>query len=331
MDNKVFNSLDNYAKKDKIVGLHISYYDNGVLHQSNFGYTNKNKSELINNQTLFEIGSVTKPIIATIFSILEQNKIINIERPVSYYFNFNSIHPIFELITIKNLLTHTSGLPRIPDNFLAKMDNPNDPYSSLTKDDLYDFLKAPSNIRKYGKYYYSNLGYGILGEILSIATSKSIQEISKETLFDKLNMNSTDIIRNVENRKNIAQGHNSLNKEASYWQNETLAGAGCFLSNGNDMSNYLFENINSSETSFGESIHNTHIPIEKNIGLAWHIKNSFLSKILGYSGYIWHNGMTGGFSSFIGFHKKKKVGLILLANKAVPLDSYFYNFSSYFR
>ena len=330
MEDKILKSFIKYAKKDKIVGLHISYYNNGNFNQFNYGHTNKNETELVNNKTLFEIGSITKPIIATIYSILQGNKIIDIERPVSYYFRTNSVHPIFESITVKNILTHTSGLPRIPDIFLNKMDNKQDPYSCLRIEDLYQFLKTPSNLNKNGKYNYSNLGYGILGEILRITTSKSIQEISNEVLFDKLNMSSTNVVTNLENRGNVAQGYNFIDEETSYWHNEVLAGAGCFLSCGDDMIKYLVENVNSRCTTFNESIHNTHFPFTKSVGLAWHFKNSFFSKILGYSGYIWHNGMTGGFSSFICFHKKKKVGLVLLANKAMPLDSYFYNFSSYF-
>lgn len=330
MEDKVLQSLTKYAQKDQIIGLHISYYNKGELSQFNHGYINNKKTEMVNNQTLFELGSLTKPIIATLYSLLTQDKVVNIEQPITYFFETRSIHPTFNSITIKDILTHTSGLPRIPEVFSNKMENEQDPYSCLTDDDLYKFLKAPSNLRRKGDYLYSNVGYGILGEILKIITSKSILEISKEALFRPLKMNSTDIINNLENSQNIAQGYTFENKETSYWHNEVLAGAGCFLSCGDDMSKYLFENINATETCINQSIHNTHSRLEKNVGWGWHFKNSFLSKILGYSDYIWHNGMTGGFSTFFCFNKKKKVGLVLIANKAIPLDSYFYNFSSYF-
>lgn len=330
MENKVFNSLIKYAKKDKILGLHISYYNNGNIYTYDYGHTNASKNVPINNQTLFEIGSITKPIIGTLFSILLQKNLVDLESPISLFFKPTDINPIFELITVKDIFTHTSGLPRIPNVLFEKMKDEEDPYSCLTQNDLYEFLKNPQELKEPGQYCYSNLGYGILGEILKIITSKSLREISKELLFDKIKMNNTDIIENIESSKNIATGHTFLDKETRYWHNHVLAGAGCFLSCGNDMLEFLIENINLQETALSESIHFTHHPITKKVGMAWHYKNSFLSKIIGYQGYIWHNGMTGGFSSFICFNKKKKVGLILLANKAIPLDSYFYNFSSYF-
>ncbi len=330
MENKVLNALVNYAQKDKLTGLHISYYHDGAIFQHNHGYTDDSKNELIDNQTLFEIGSVTKPIVAVLYSVLLQENRIHLQKPVSDYFDPDSIHPIFELLTIQDILTHTSGLPRLPDVLYKKMTDMQDPYSCLILEDLYDYLKYPEELNKPGKYSYSNLGYGILAEVLKRITSKSLQETASELLFEKLGMVHTRTIGKDEKGAGISTGYTLSGQKNKHWHNEVLAGAGCFLSNGHDMLKFLIENINTRETSINKAIHFTHIPITKKTGMAWHYKNSLLARVIGYNGYIWHNGMTGGFSSFICFNKKKNLGLVLLANKAVPLDSYFYKFSSYF-
>lgn len=331
MESKIFSSLTKYARKDEITGLHISYYQHGNIYQHNFGYTNKQKDQPVTDQTLFEIGSLTKPLVATLFSILLKDKVIELDNPVSLFFDTEVINPVFDQITLRDLLTHASGLPRIPDTFFAKMKNNDmeDPYSCLTADDLNQYLKDPGALKTRGQYCYSNLGYGILGEILKKITSRPLRQVGKELLFDRIGMNDTDTIDNIKNHHAVATGHIHSGKESKYWHNDVLAGAGCFLSNGRDMMHFLQENICTKESGLNAAIHFTHLPNTRKAGLAWHYKRGLLSRVLGYNGYIWHNGMTGGFSSFIAFHKTKRTGLVLLANKAIPLDSYFYVFSSY--
>ncbi len=331
MEDKIIKAFINYAQRDRIKGLHIAYYAKDTLHQYNHGYLNENQEQLINNETLFEIGSITKPIIAVLYSILLNRNKVDIEKTISYYINNHPLHPFFNTITLKDILAHIAGLPGLPRTFIKKMSaEVQDPYSTLRTDDLYNFLKKPEEITKPGKYHYSNIGYGILGEVLKSITSSSIYEISSELLFNELKMNRTDVINNLSTDSNIAAGYNFSDKPNKHWHNTVLEGAGCFLSCGNDMSKFLIANINPATSEIDQAIQYTHIPITNKSGMAWHYKNSFLSKILGYNGYIWHNGMTGGFSSFICFNKKKKNGLLLLANKAIPLESYFYRFVSYF-
>lgn len=320
------------ASSDKIVGMTFNLLSENADEQVCIGETSKNSNRSINNDTLFEIGSLTKPIIASLYSIFESRKSIDLQKSISFYLEARySMNPIFKFFKIEDILTHCSGLPRLPSGFLSKMENTVDPYSVLTMKDLESFFREPEGISKPGRYKYSNLGYGILGEILKTVFGKNLDELCTEYLFQGVNMNRTGTIRKFEQDDNKATGYTYKNQETAFWTGDILDGAGCFLSTNNDMSTFLKLNLGHYDTPVTEAIMKTHILRTKKTGLSWHHKNGIFARMLGYSGFIWHNGMTGGFSSYMAFNKEKNTGINLMANKAYPLASYFYYYSSFVR
>lgn len=330
MVEKALPAFQKYSKKDKIPGLSLSIITGEKTVQHCFGNLGSTINTPVNDSTVFEIGSLTKPIVALVFSILSGKNEIDLDKPVSYYFKAGSVHPIFDIIIIKDILSHTSGLPRLPAFLLQKITDINDPYACLSRNDLYEYLQNPSEINKPGKYAYSNLGYGLLGEILKTHFNTSLYDITKELIFNPLNMHRTKPLEQFTDDNNIARGHTIKNNETPYWRDDVLEGAGFLLSCNGDMNKFLALQLSPVNYIIGDAVLRTHELLSPKTGMGWHIKNGFLARLLGYSGYIWHNGMTGGFSSYMAFNKKKKVGFTLLANKAIMLDSYFYRFASYF-
>lgn len=284
----------------------------------------------VDDSTVFETGSLTKPVMALLFSVLNERKEISLEQPVSRFFKKGMVHPIFDIIIIKDIITHTSGLPRLPALFLQKMTNAGDPYASLQKHDLYDYLRHPSEINKPGKYQYSNLGYGLLGEILVTHFNTPLFSLANELVLNPLGMLRTKPVEQFAGDANMATGHTIKNTGTPYWHDDVLAGAGFLLSCNNDMGKFLQAQMFPASYSMGNAILNTHELMTRRTTLGWHFKKGFLAQLLRYSGYLWHNGMTGGFASFMAFNKKKGTGFTLLANKAILPDSYFYRFVSYF-
>lgn len=330
MVEKAISAFRKYKEKDKIPGLSLSIIAGGKTVQHCLGSLETTSNTPVDNLTAFEIGSLTKPIVALVFSILNGKNEINLDKPVSHYFKAGSVHSIFDIIIIKDILSHTSGLPRLPAFFLQKMTDLNDPYASLNRSDLYEYLQNPSEINKPGKYCYSNLGYGLLGEILKTKFNTSLYELTRELIFNPLNMHRTKPLEQFGNDTNIARGHTIKNTGTAYWRDDVLEGAGFLLSCNEDMNKFLALQLSPADHPLGDAILRTHELLSRKTGMGWHIKNGLFARLLGYSGYIWHNGMTGGFSSFMAFNKKKEVGFTLLANKAIILDSYFYRFASYF-
>jgi CubicO group peptidase (beta-lactamase class C family) len=327
MDDKIIKSLFNYAAKDKVNNMSIAYLNLNTNILVKEHYNSSTCHIEATAGSLYEIGSLTKLFTSLAFGILKDNAEINIENSVKYYLG-RKVSDFFNEITIKQLITHTSGLPRLPNSLTVKMGDHKDPYNSLLPSDLYEFLLNPNEISTNRKYNYSNLGYGILAEILSNISQKSYFESVKELILDPLKMSSTSTIDKVKNSKMLINGYQYNNAPTPHWHNEVLAGAGCLISTLDDMTIFLMANLRNIANT-PNLVALTDERLSNKMTYGWHLKNGIVSKLLGYSDFLWHNGMTGGFSSFICYSKSKKCGLIILANKAINLDSYFYNYSSF--
>ena len=118
--------------------------------------------------TVFEIGSVGKVFTALLLADMAQRGKVALGDPAAQYLPPTVRMPEFNArpITLEDLATHYSGLPRLPANFAPR--DPDNPYTDYTVALLYEFLSNYELPRNAGaQYVYSNLGYGLLGHILS--------------------------------------------------------------------------------------------------------------------------------------------------------------------
>ena len=120
----------------------------------------------ISEDTIFEIGSITKIFTTLILMDMVANGEVVLDEPVETYLPSVKIPELNgKKITLRHLATHYSGLPSLPDNFNPK--NPMNPYEDFTSEDLYHFLNHYNLKRAPGEQFeYSNVGLGLLGHIL---------------------------------------------------------------------------------------------------------------------------------------------------------------------
>ena len=282
----------------------------------------------IRRETIFEIGSLTKILTSYILEDAVQQKIVKLDDPIELHLpshvkvaDFNG-----KKITLKHLATHMSSLPRIASNHNISGLNP---YQNYSKDDLYKFLSGYKLERAPGeKYEYSNLGAGVLGHIFELKYKKAYEDIVFERFCSLLNIPDTRITLSVSQTERFAKGYyydkeDGLTKVPA-WDFDVLKGAGAYRSTITDMLKFLDQNINVYNTDLNRTIHRMHEiqykDVEEDISMAlgWHIVYTDDFEI------IWHNGGTYGFSSFIGFVKEKKMGVVLLSNTfslAMELDT----------
>lgn len=272
------------------------------------------------NDNLYEIGSITKVFTALLLLILENRDEINRNDHIKDYlpeldFNDRNVADI----KLEKLICHTSGLPRLPDNMPTF--DPEDPYADYTVSYLYSFLSEHKLEREStGKFKYSNLGYGLLGHILEIASGKTYADLVNESILQPLNMQSTFVNTGESISTSLKPGHDTEGKEAANWHMGALAGAGGIVSSISDMSIFLQAQINPPKGALGQSIKVSHEVIvssseTKKHGFGWNIYN-----IESSSNFVWHNGQTGGYQSFIGFVPSDKLGIAMLANCKPNLD-----------
>lgn len=305
-----------YMDHPKTRGLSIGIYTDGEVQFYNYGICSKKNPQKPTPQILYEIGSITKTFTTALLAQLVREGKVRYDDPVSRHLPPGIIKWNDSLaITLAELATHSSGLPRIPGNMMFKaVVNHNNPYKSYTVENLYDFLRSYTpKTRHKRKTAYSNLGMGLLGHILALADSSSYQAMLKKRIFEPLEMKYSTI---EFQPGQLIQGHNERGKPTSQWDLPSLAGAGAIRSNTEDMLKYLQVNIN-EEMPYAE----THTPradltaIQK-VGLAWIIQQDDETG----EEFIWHNGGTGGFRTFAGFNKANRVGVVVLSNAAQSVD-----------
>jgi CubicO group peptidase (beta-lactamase class C family) len=221
-------------------------------------------------------------------------------------------------ITLEDLATQTSGLPRLPSNF-APADAAN-PYADYSVKQMYDFLSSYTLRRDIGaRYEYSNYGVGLLGHILTLRAGVDYEELVEERIADVLGMPDTRITITPERRSRLAIGH-SGSQEVTNWDIPTLAGAGALRSTAQDMLVFLAANLDLTETPLRAALEMTREARHEaggprmHIGLGGHIRTG------GEHEVVWHNGGTGGYRSFAGFVEETHTGVVVLTNTDMSAD-----------
>jgi serine-type D-Ala-D-Ala carboxypeptidase/endopeptidase len=222
-------------------------------------------------------------------------------------------------ITLLDLATYTSGLPRLPDGISNTSDNP---YASYTVEQLYAFLSAHSLRFDPGTHYeYANLGFGLLGHALALRANQSHEDLVVSRVCTPLRLADTRISLTASMRERLAQGHLTDLKPASNWDLPTLAGAGALRSTANDLFKFMkatrFTETGAPLRSAIDLLLQTRRPTDiakMQVGFGWFVLSGNDDEI------VWKIGGTGGYSSFVGFSTRLRSGAVVLSNAANTID-----------
>ncbi|HTK18792.1 MAG TPA: serine hydrolase domain-containing protein [Mucilaginibacter sp.] len=312
-DKKVDSAARGYIQKANTVGLSIGIIKNGVIHTYNYGETASGNGKIPDANSIYEIGSITKTFTATLLAYYTNEGKVKLTDPIVRYLP-DSVAANKELhnITLEMLSNHTSGLPRLPDNFEFHSSDPYDPYKDYTKQHLYAYLKSCKLNTKPGETYaYSNLAVGLLGTILEQVSGKSFEEMVKEIICTPLDMQNTAQHLSYNQKQRFVTVYNEDGKSTPPWTFNTLAPCGALRSTINDLLLYVRANMSKSDTKLSKAFGLTHqITFNKDakLGLAWHIITADGVE------YYFHDGGTYGCSSFMAFNSEKNIAVVILSN-----------------
>ncbi len=281
-----------------------------------YGSLNQGDPRPLNGDTIFEIGSVTKVFTSLLLADMVQRGEVALADPVAKYLPADVKVPERggRVITLVDLSTHTSGLPRLPSNLLPK--DPANPYADYTVEQLYQFLSSYQLTRDIGsKFEYSNLGGGLLGHALARRAGLDYEALVRSRITGPLGMSSTGITLSPDMKARLAVGHNDKLAPVPNWDFQVLAGCGALRSSVNDMLTFLAANLGYVKSPLAPAMaamlsvrRPTGTPGFGEIGLAWLITKASDDEI------VWHNGGTFGYRSFIGYDAKTRVGIVVLSN-----------------
>lgn len=303
-----------------------------------YGAVRSGTRQAPDGDTIYEIGSMTKVFTALLLAELSDEGRVALTDPVAKFMPSSVSVPRYNdtEITLGDLVSHLSGLPRVPDNLydirdwlsLSVLRNP---YRSYTPRRLYDFLSRCRLQSNAGtKFEYSNLGMGLLGYALAQSQGMSYEELVETRICNPLSMGDTRVVLNAEQHARAAQGYAGPKRlgrvlvlfPQENWDIPVLEGAGALKSSVKDLMKFMSANIVTSRTTLGPAMEKTHqerhqcgIP-QWSVAMGWLITNLKDVNVP----MLWHNGGTGGYHSFMGFNKKQNIGIVILCNSETNGD-----------
>ncbi|MDB5023071.1 MAG: beta-lactamase family protein [Mucilaginibacter sp.] len=318
-DKKVDSAARNYIQKANTVGLSIGIIKNGIMHTYNYGETTAGNNQMPDANNLFEIGSITKTFAATLLAYyVNEGKVKLTDHITKYLPDSVAANKELQKVTLLTLSNHTSGLPRLPDNFEYHSSDLYDPYKDYTKEYLFSYLKTCKLVSKPGETYaYSNLAVGLLGTILEQVSGKSFEQMTEEIICTPLNMQSTGQHLNPVLKQRFVSVYNEDGKATSPWNFSALAACGALRSTVNDLLVYVRANMIKSDNALSRAFELTHqITFDKDakLGLAWHIV------LVNNVEYYFHNGGTYGCNSFLAFNAERNIAVVVLSNAGRSTD-----------
>lgn len=179
--------VNNLFKSERFNGNILVAEKGNVLYNKSFGIANESTKELLNENSIFELASVSKQFTAMAIVILKEKGKLSYEDKISTFLPQLSN---YKNVTIKHLLNHTGGLP----DYMDLMDSLFDKRKIATNKDIVDlFAKHNPKIlfEPNTKWEYSNTGYAFLASIIEKVSGLSYGDYLQKAIFKPLEMNNT--------------------------------------------------------------------------------------------------------------------------------------------
>ncbi len=321
LDHRLDSIVQAYHSQHPLVGLSIGIVRHDSLFRYGYGEKKAGDGQIPEATTLFEIGSVSKTFTATLLADAVRRGLLKLDDPVSQYLpdSIPSLQKDGVEVTIRMLANHTSGLPRMPNNFMQPGFSTENPYQLYDRRALFSFLKTAKLSSTPGTTYgYSNLAVGLLGILLELRTGQSYEQQLQTVITQPLGLVHTKVSLLDTDKRTLAQGHTRAGKPTSNWDFDALVGAGGIRSTVNDLLTYLQAELGRGPGPLVGVMQTTQQITfrsdQRTIGLGWHQNK------IGVVPWFLHNGGTGGYVSFASFNPQNKTALIVLSNAAVNID-----------
>ncbi|CAN5916911.1 serine hydrolase [soil metagenome] len=262
---------------------------------------------------IFEIGSISKVFTGLLLAQAVIEKKVNLDTTLQMLLgkDFSFADPRAAAISLRQLATHTSGLPRLPED-LAVNSDPLDPYAHYDRAKLSAYL-AKTKLKGEPPYAksYSNFGMGLLGDILSRVYDMPWDALIAEKITGPLGMQDTSVVLREEQQKRFAPAYDGA-KPMQPWNLNALSGAGALRSTAADLVLFGEALLHPEKTPLKEAFALMLTPQtrEGDMGLA-----IFLSKLYDHRVYE-HSGGTGGYRSALHVLPETNTVQVVLINNA---------------
>ena len=315
--------VNKVMKSGLFPGIVVGVYRDGRVFTKGYGCIKKGSAVTPGATTVFQIGSVSKLLTASLLQTLSDEGVVSMDATLlDLIGGSRRLSPAVQRVTLRQLVTHTSGFPSVPkslENDAVTMAGEvgllTDPYSHLGPQYVFDYLATAQDLREPGRFEYSNFGMGLLGHVLEVVTGRAFDGLVQEKVLMPLGMNSTSIMLTPEMKEELAQGHTPKGVPAPLWTFAALAGAGAYSSTAQDMVQFIQAAVADPGPASQRFQKMREPQYGGETGIGW-MQPTFLDRFFGNRNVVWHNGMVGGYASYLSIDEASKSGVVILANQA---------------
>lgn len=300
--DKIDDLLTAYQKLNIFNGTALVYSNDKPILIKGYGYRNFEAKSFNDSNTIFQIASVTKPFTSTLILKLVQLKQLSLNDKL------NKFYPDFpngNKITIKNLLTHTSGIYDYTHDDTAVTNGSEQKMMNIFKTHKLDFEPGTD-------WSYSNSGYSILGYIIQKVTGITYEQAIRKYIFQPAAMKNSGFDFEHLVSKNKSAGYSvysdTLKSVASFSDSSTVFAAGAIYSTVKDL--YQFHKALQSYIIIDKYLlDKAYTPYKHNYGYGWIIDTINGNKM------VYHSGGISGYSSIFIRIPQENICIVLLNNK----------------
>lgn len=295
--------IEYVTKNDDKTKISIAIIKDGKVEYKIYGANMKEESQIYD----YEIGSISKTYVSLLLSkAIEENK-IDINDSIDKYLELedDKYYP-----TIERLITHTSGYKSyyFESQMIANKFSQDNDFYGISKEDILNKIESINLENKDYEFEYSNFGISVLGLVLEEVYDEDFTVLMNEFITDELELKNT----------NVAACTGNLDNYWNWKEDDGYIPAGAIISNIEDMAKYLQIYLYSDDKYIvntydpKKEVHISNYMYDKldinmdKVAMAWMIDSE--------NNFVWHNGATSNFNSYIAFNKEKNIGIVILSN-----------------
>lgn len=265
--------------------------------------------------TEFEIGSVSKTFTGALLMEAIDRGEVTLATTVAEILGDRAAGSAIAEVTLAELASHSSGLPRLPlGRLIASVPGillRRDRYTGVSADEVINSaLRASVDGR--GQYEYSNLGISLLGHLLAAVAGTTWRELLEQRLLDPLGLADTHAPDGPDSLQPEAPtGRTASGLSAGAWTNPGYGPSSTMRSTAADLSAYLRSMMDGSNPGAAGLDPTLELSSAGSIAITWHLRDHGKQRIIS------HNGMTGGFASYCGWNRDTGRAVVLLTATAL--------------
>lgn len=298
-----------YRVKNQInPSIAVGLTDSTGTHFYVHGWSDLKKQIKADQYSLYELGSITKAFTGLLLAKFAVQDSLSLLTPADKFLpdSINLKDKKGNRVTLKSLATHSSGLPRLPTNL--NVTDQFDPYTNYDQNSMYSFLGhyTPRTVGK--NFVYSNLGFGLLGDVLSNYKQTPYRSLIQNQILNPLHLKSTYFKVPTAKSSHMAKGYLGT-EEVPFWHFKVMDAAGGLKASITDLHQFGQHFIDNA-SSFAEidAIATKSYFTDQDgnhYGLGWFIDEQKT---------VFHGGGTGGFRTFIAIDLKNDRVISVMSN-----------------